>query len=128
MYMKNIFSFRMMALVILLAGAAGSLGFMFYAGHGQRSVVLIILFTVWVLSPFAGLLIADRSSGRWTVRSRVTLYWLIIVIALGSLMIYSGFLIPFGTKPAFKFLVVPFISWLLLLTVILAGRMAAKKT
>jgi hypothetical protein len=114
----NLNFLRIMALIAMLVGAIGSLGFMFYAGRNQNSVILIALFTTWVLSPFVGLLIADKISKRWTVNTSVTLYWLMIVLSLGSLIIYSGALIPLGTKPAFKFLVVPFISWLLILTVI----------
>jgi hypothetical protein len=114
----NLHFLRTMALIVMLLGAIGSLGFMFYAGRNQNSVILIALFTTWVLSPFGGLLIADKISKRWTVNTSVTLYWLMIVLSLGSLIIYSGALIPLGRKPAFKFLVVPFISWLLILTVI----------
>jgi hypothetical protein len=37
-----------------------------------------------------------------------------LVISIGSLISYGGILIPAGTKPAFIFLVVPLISWLLI--------------
>lgn len=114
----NINFLRISALIAILIGVFGSLGFMFYAGHSQKSVILISLFTIWVLSPFIGLLIAYRISKRWNVRTRLTLYWLMIVLTLGSLICYSGVLGQLGAKPAFKFLVVPFISWLLIVTVI----------
>ena len=111
-----------MALIVMLVGAIGSLGFMFYAGRNQNSVILIALFTTWVLSPFVGLLIANKTSKRWTVLPRVTLYLLMIVLTLGSLISYSGAFSPPGTKPAFKFLVFPLISWLLIGTVIPMAR------
>jgi hypothetical protein len=119
---------RIIALIAMLAGAIGSLFFMFNAGHKQNSVILITLFTMWVLSPFAGLLMTDRISRRGKVLSRLTLYGLIFVITLGSLICYSGVLGQLGAKAAFKFLVVPFISWLIIVTVILtAGRMSTRK-
>src|SRR5665811_730866 len=119
--MKKIFDLnflRTIALIVMLVGAIGSLGIMFSAGRNQNSVILITLFTVWVLSPFVGLLIANKISKRWTVLTRVTLYWLMIVLTLGSLISYSGAFSQVGTKPAFKFLVVPLILWILIVTVI----------
>ena len=49
-------SLRNAARVALMAGAAGSLALMFYAGRRQPSAILIALFTGWVASPFMGLL------------------------------------------------------------------------
>jgi hypothetical protein len=114
----NLNFLRILALIAMLVGAIGSLGFMFNAGHNQNSVILITLFTIWVLSPFAGLLIANKISKRWTVLTRLTLCWLMLVITFVSLISYSSVISPLGTKPAFKFLVVPLISWLLIVTVI----------
>jgi len=119
--MKKIFNInllRTIALVLILVGAIGSLGFMFNAGRNQKSVILIILFTTWVLSPYVGLLIANKISKGWTVYTRLTLYWLMIVLTFGSLISYSGAFSSYGTKPAFKFLVVPLISWLLIVIAI----------
>jgi hypothetical protein len=45
---------RTVALILLVVGAVGSLYFMFNAGRNQKSILLIILFTAWVLSLFAG--------------------------------------------------------------------------
>jgi hypothetical protein len=92
---------RTMALIVLLAGAAGSLGFMFNAGRNQKSILLIALFTIWVLSPFIALQVANVISKRWSILTRRTLYFLISFITLGSLVSYSGALSPPGAKPAF---------------------------
>ncbi len=108
----------MTALIVVLVGAAGSLGLMFNAGRNQKSILLIALFTIWVLSPFIALLVANVISKHWSILTRMTLYFLMLFITLGSLISYSGALSPPGTKPAFKFLIVPLISWLLLVTVI----------
>lgn len=101
---------RTIALTMELAGAAGSLGLTLHAGRHNDSVLLIILFAAWVLSPFVALLVADMVSKHWPVLTRVTLYCLMLVLALGSLVSYSAVLSPPGAKPAFVFLVVPLIS------------------
>jgi len=107
------------ALAALLAGAVGSLYFMFTAGRNQKSILLIMLFTGWVLSPFLALFAASARFKQWTSRNRFSLYILMIIIAIGSLIAYSGLWVPPGTKPAFIFLINPLVSWLLLVTFIL---------
>ena len=103
---------------MLVVGAAGSLILMFNAGSNQKSILLIVLFTGWVLSPFIALLIADIISKRWLLKPRVTLYFLMLFITLVSLLGYSGALNVPGTKPAFKFLIVPVVLWVLILIII----------
>jgi hypothetical protein len=105
---------RIIILSALLLGAAASLLFMFNASRNQSSVVLELLFTFWVLSPFIGLLVVNRISKRWSARSRVTFYWMTIMLIAASLVIYSGIFNPAGTKAGFIFLIVPFMSWVIL--------------
>src|ERR1700722_11480860 len=105
---------RIIALMVVLTGAGGSLGFVVHIGRNNKSVLLIVLFIIWVLSPFVALLIANMISTRWPVLIRKTLYSLTIFFTLGSLICYSGLWSPHGTKPAFIFLVVPLVSWILI--------------
>src|SRR4030095_7311410 len=84
-------------IAVLLAAAAGSLVLMFNASRNQSSILLITLFTIWVLSPFIGLLVVNRISKRWSTLSRVTFYWLTVVLTVGSLIVYSGIFNPPGT-------------------------------
>jgi hypothetical protein len=86
------------------------------AGRHNRSFLLPILFILWVLSPFAALLIASRISKPWSILTRATLYWLMLIISLGCLVSYSGLLSPPGTKAAFVFIITPLLSWLLIVT------------
>jgi hypothetical protein len=109
---------RTITLVVVLAGAASALGLMLHAGRNNDSVLLVVLFVIWVVSPFIALLVANVVSKRWPFLTRVTLYSLTLMLTLGSLMSYSGALSPLGTKPAFVFLVVPLVSWLLMAIVI----------
>lgn len=117
-----------MALIGVLVGAMGSLGLMLHAGRNNPSVLLILLFVIWVLSPFLALLVANVISKRWSAYSRSILYWLMLVLTIGSLVSYSGVLSPPGTKPAFVFLVVPLISWLLMVLVIPIAAFLSRKS
>lgn len=119
---------RTTALIVALVGAVGSLYFMFSASRKQNSIVLLGLFTAWVLSPFVGIFISNKISKRWTVTARSLLYWLIIVLTIGSLVAYSGAFNTPQTKNAFIFLIVPLISWILLIVAVLTARRLSRKT
>lgn len=104
---------RAAALIAVLAGAAGSIGLMLRAG--QRSPrILLVLFAIWVLSPFVALVLAHVVSKRWSVPTRATLYSVMLVATLGSLAIYGeDALRPRKAQPAFVYVAVPPASWLL---------------
>lgn len=112
---------RTIAITLLVIGAIGSLGFMFYTGRNNDSVVLMTLFTGWVLLPYIGIGVAAAKSKRWSVPENV-IYSLMIIISVVSLVCYSGVISPAGTKPAFMFLVVPGVSWMLMAIVFPLAR------
>ena len=119
---------RTVALIAVVAGAVGSIGLMLRAG--QRSPrLLLVLFTIWVLSPFAALAWANVVSKRWSVLTRATLYCVTLVLALGSLAIYGDVVAvaPRGSPTAFVFVVVPPGTWVLMIVAVsiaafLSGR------
>jgi hypothetical protein len=107
---------RMTALIAVVAGAAGSIGFMLRAGR-NAPLFLKLLFALWVLSPFMALVLADVVSKRWSLLTRATLYSVMLVLTLGSLTIYGDVaLAPPRSQGAFVFVVVPPASWLLIAT------------
>ena len=118
---------QIMAIIFAFIGAIGSLYFMFRAGRNQKSILLMVLFTGWVLSPFLGMLWATKTSNRWIIPARESIYWLMIILAIGSLVAYSGSLLPSGTKTAFIFLVAPFTSWFVIVIGILISRRLSAK-
>lgn len=106
---------RAAALIALPVGALGSVSLMLVVGHRNESRILLALFTLWVLSPFAALATGLVRSRRWSDLARATLYWVTLVVAAGSLLLYGE--VALGApraKPAFMFLVVPLASWLLI--------------
>src|SRR5947209_13979929 len=110
----NLNILRIVSRILGFIGALGSLYFMFNAGRHQKSILLIILFTGWVLSPFIGLFVASKISNHRKMPPQAIIYWLIIILAISSLIAYSGALILPGTKTAFIFLIWPFIWWILI--------------
>jgi hypothetical protein len=127
----NIRFLHAIVLILILTGAVGSLVLTFHAGRKNNSVLLPLLFAVWVISPYIAFLMSDIISRNWSIFARIGLYCLIIVLSVCSLLCYGGILSPPGVKPAFVFLIVPLISWILLVILILlsekiSGRMSNK--
>jgi hypothetical protein len=106
---------RSSALFSLVVGAAVSLGSMFWAGRHNSSIVLMLLFTFWVASPFAAMALMHRLARRWPIKRQLVFYNQIRIISFGSVLIYIG-TDSFGhlAKPAGPFLALPAASWLLL--------------
>jgi hypothetical protein len=121
---------RAVAMIAVVAGAGGSVGLMLRAGHRNASRILLVLFGIWVLSPFMALVLANVVSKRWSVLTRATLYSVMLVLTLGSLAAYGDVALgPPRAKPAFVFLVVPLASWLLIAIVVpiaalISGRLS----
>jgi hypothetical protein len=104
---------RPAALIATVAGAVGSVVFTLMVGRHNGSRILQGLFIVWVLAPFIAGGLADRVSRRWSVSTRMALYGVMLVVALGSLLIYGTVALgPPRPKPAAVFLIVPLGSWL----------------
>jgi hypothetical protein len=109
----------MAARIIAVVSAACSLGFMLYAGRHNPSVLLLVLFTGWVLSPFIALFVVDAVSRRWTIAARKAVSIFMMLIAMGSVTAYAYDAVrPGRTKAAAIFLVVPFVSWFIIAVVV----------
>ncbi len=102
------------AFMVILAGGVISISLVIHAGSQNDSILLKLLFAGWVISPFIALVVADLISAKWPFPILLFLYILVVVLIAGSLLAYSRILFPAGTRPAFVFLIVPLISWLLI--------------
>jgi hypothetical protein len=103
---------RAVALVAVVVGATGSIGLMLHVGRRNPSRLLLIMFAIWVLSPFVGLALAASGSQRWLVTARERVHVVMVIVALASLAIYAQ--VAFGPprpRPASAFLMVPLASW-----------------
>ena len=127
-----IYVLRGVSIIALAVGATGSLIFMFRAGQ-QTPRLLLILFTIWVLAPFAALLWAAMASKRWSALTRGTLYCVTLIVALSSLVIYSEWVNvrPPGSANAFLFVAIPplsllFIAIVLPLAAFISGKFSQR--
>ena len=120
---------RATALIAVLAGASGSLGLMLYSGR-HAPWLLIVLFTIWVPFPFVALALANIVSLRWSVLTRATLYSATLVVAVGSLAIYTADAVrPRRAQAAFVYVAVPPASCVLSAVVIaVAGFVSGRRS
>ena len=117
---------RPVALIAVMLGALGSFGLMLSVGHYQLSV-LMLLFAIWDLSPFLAIILVDLVSKHWAGFHRTALYVLMLVVAVGSVTIYGSVVLRAPAQPAFAFLVVPLVSWVLLILVVLTGHVVSRR-
>jgi hypothetical protein len=108
-----------------LIGAVCSLALMLQVGRGQKSILLLILFTGWVLSPFVAIAAANFRSNRWPRPGALHRTTLVVTLASIAIYSYAAFGPPIA-KPAFIFLMVPLSSWLLLAIVFVAARRSSR--
>jgi hypothetical protein len=122
---------RPATMIALVGGAMGSVTLMLRAGHaGQRtsSNFLLLIFAVWVVSPFVVLAWANIVSKAWSAITRMTLYIVTIVLAVCSLAVYGIVALgPPRAKTAPVFVVLPPASWLIagiavLIAALISGR------
>lgn len=118
---------RAVALIAAIAGAAGSLGLTLRADQ-RTPRFLLVLFFIWVLSPFVALAWANVVSKRWPVLTRATLYCVTFVVTLGSLAYYGEVILPPpGSPRAFVFVAVPPASWLFMTIVVSIAALISRR-
>jgi hypothetical protein len=118
---------RSAARVALIAGAAGSIALMLRAGSQQRSALLILLFTGWVLSPFLALALANLRASRMPARLRGALYGAMFGVTAVSFTVYGFHAVRGVMKAGFVYLVGPAMCWLLIVVVLGANALVARK-
>jgi len=88
---------------------------MLYAGRQNPSSLLMVVFAIWVLSPFVLLFLADRASMRWAFLSRPVLNVATFAVTAISLVAYADRVLrPPKAQAAFVFVVVPPVCWFLI--------------
>ena len=117
---------RTVALVAAGAGGLGSLALLLQAGSRNSSLPFIVLmFSIWVLSPFLALVFAIVRSVRWPEMIRTALYLVTIATAVVSILIYSRLidLKPATSAHTFLFVAVPPASWMVIVMTLLIATL-----
>lgn len=117
---------RRVALVCVVVSAIGSFVLMLHVGQYRLSV-LMVLFALWDMSPFAALVALGIASRRWPVLMRGALYAVMLFVAAESLMAYSRVVLKRPAQPAFAFLMVPLASWVVLVVVVLVTHVISTR-
>ena len=118
---------RFTALIALVVGATGSLGLWIHAAK-HPPPLLIVLFVGWVLSPFVVLAIGHVVAKRWAPSTRAALYWVTLLVAVASIVIYADDAVSHRTAhPAAVYVTVPPASWLVSVVAVGVGVGIAKR-
>ena len=108
-------------------GAAMSLAFTLYAGRHNHSVPLILLFAVWVLSPFVFFFAINGRASRWQRTPQTIIRASTLAITVVALVIYGATALgPHRPRTAFAFLVVPLALWVLGGILTVAGKASVR--
>ena len=111
-----------------LIGAVGAVGITLYAGRNNNLPLLMILMAGWVFAPFFGYALATKFSARWSPAIRAALDVAIVIIAIGSLAIYSYDAFgPSHAKRATPYVAVPIASWLLMIVFVSVAAWRARR-
>ena len=120
---------RTTALIAVLVGATGTV-VLFFRASEHTPPLLVVLFMIWLLSPFVILGWANVISKRWSVLTQAALYCVTLVIALASLAIYGNVIVitRHGAPKAAPFVVVAPASFLLTAIVVsIAARVSSRQ-
>jgi ACR3 family arsenite efflux pump ArsB len=116
------------ARIAVAIGAVGSLALMFRSIHRNPSRLLILIFVLWVLAPFAALAFADMMSARWPRRVRATLYIVMLLVALASSAVYVADAIwPRKAQAAYVYVAFPPVSLLFSAIVLSAAGLISRR-
>lgn len=118
---------RLTALIALVIGAAGSMAFWIRAAQHPPPLI-IVLFVVWLLSPFVVLGIGHVVAKRWAPSTQAALYWVTLLVTVASILIYADNAVAHRTAhPAFVYVAVPPVSWLASAVAIGLGAWIARR-
>ena len=95
---------------VTMAAALVSVALTLYAGRTSRGWLMVALIAMWVATPFAALLLADRKLKlkHETLQMRDALHWWMIAVSVVSLLIYVRLgLGPLEERAARAFVLVP---------------------
>jgi uncharacterized membrane protein YsdA (DUF1294 family) len=118
---------RLIALIALVIGTVGSIGLWIRAAQHPPPLI-IVLFVVWVLSPFVVLGIGHVAAKRWASSTQAALYWVTLLVTVASVVIYADDALGHRTThPAFVYVAVPPVSGLASAVAIGLGAWIARR-
>jgi hypothetical protein len=110
-----------LARVAAVAGAVGAVGLTLYAGRGSGQQLVKVLMAGWVFAPFFGYALVSRFTGGWTPGARAALDVVVLAVAVAALVVYARDALQPPPRRAGPYVLVPVLSWLVLLMAAAAG-------
>jgi len=110
-----------------IVGAVGAVALTLYAGRSSSQQFVMVLMAGWVFAPFFGYALASRFSERWSAGTRSALDVIIVVIAAAALVIYARDALQPPPRRAGPYVLLPIVSWLVLLGVAVAGWWSSRR-
>jgi hypothetical protein len=108
-------SLRAVALVAAVTAAIGSVGFLLYAGRDNKSILLAVGFSIWVISPYVLLFAGHLVTRRWPRAPHTLISTATLIVALASLVVYvADYVGPPRQRGAFVFVLVPPLCWIVI--------------
>jgi hypothetical protein len=113
--MRNLFVIiRMLAVIVTFLGALFTAIAVLHTGRYNNSAWLMALFVAWDVSPFIAMIVAQPIFKRRGKVFHLVLYVLMMAISVTSLAFYSGLIRWPDKRPAFIFIVIPLVSWIII--------------
>jgi hypothetical protein len=117
--MKNRHLLNILSKVATVVAAIGSVALLLYIGRRNKSIVLMVLFSIWVLAPFVGSLLLNALIAKRGAAPRTALQVAMLILAVASLALYGDTVLrPPVSQPVFRFVLLPVVSCVLIIVVV----------
>jgi hypothetical protein len=114
---------RSAARLVVILCALGSLAFTLFAGHHNRSILLVGMFAVWVVAPSVGILGVLRVAERRSTQAETIVQAMAFILSCAALVLYAAFALhPLAHNAAAPFLLVPVFLWVAIAGMFLYAR------
>jgi hypothetical protein len=114
--------------VATIVSAIGSVALLLYMGRRNKSIVLMVLFSIWVLAPFVeGLLLNALIAKRGSAFAQTALHVAMLILAVASLALYADTILrPPVSQPVFRFVLFPVVSSFLIIIVVVIAEVVSR--
>jgi hypothetical protein len=126
--MKDRHLLNILSKVATVVAAVGSVALLLYIGRRNKSIVLMVLFSIWVLAPFvASLLLNALIAKRGATFPRTALQVAMLILAVASLALYGDTVLrPPVSQPVFRFVLLPVVSCVLIIVVVATAAFVSR--
>lgn len=119
-------SLRVIRRLVVGVGASASVGLMWATGRRNPSVLLLAMFAVWVVMPYAAILAVEQRLDSKAASARTALTSAALLVMFSSIGVYGFAFVAPPAKPAAPFLMLPIVQLLVVAGAWFVGRPRAR--